>query len=75
MSNLSREQVIVCYMMNDKKVIAEMLYDTITRYESEIEQLKSILKVYKPLEKDNPTNVTIPNPTKRMYPYLGDYDE
>jgi hypothetical protein len=34
MNSLSKEQVIECYMMNSQKVLAELLYDTITRYES-----------------------------------------
>lgn len=37
---LSRETTIECYMMNDKKVIAEMLYDTITKYEERLKELE-----------------------------------
>lgn len=32
---MDRKTVLECYMMNDKHVIAEMLYDTITKYESQ----------------------------------------
>ena len=35
---MTREHIIEAYMINDKHVIAEMLYDTITKYE---EKLKS----------------------------------
>ena len=35
---MTREDIIEAYMINDKHVIAEMLYDTITKYE---EKLKS----------------------------------
>ncbi len=31
---MTRETILETYMMNDKKVIAEMLYDTITKYEN-----------------------------------------
>ena len=34
MNSLSKEQVIECYLKNSQKVLAELLYDTITRYES-----------------------------------------
>jgi len=30
---ISKDSVVEAYMINDKRVIAEMLYDTITRYE------------------------------------------
>lgn len=32
---MTREQTIETYMMNSSKVIAEMLYDTISRYEKQ----------------------------------------
>jgi len=31
---MTRGETIECYMINDKKVIAEMLYDTIAKHES-----------------------------------------
>lgn len=31
---MTREEIIETYMINSKKVIAEMLHDTIQRYES-----------------------------------------
>ena len=34
----SREDVIEGYLMNSPKVVAEMLYDTIERYEKELKQ-------------------------------------
>ena len=37
---MTREQVIETYLMNSPKVVAEMLYDTIERYEAEIKELK-----------------------------------
>lgn len=37
---MTREQVIETYLINSPKVIAEMLYDTIERYEAEIKRLK-----------------------------------
>ena len=33
---MRREDVIKTYLMNSPKVVAEMLYDTITRYESKL---------------------------------------
>lgn len=39
---MTREQVIEIYLMNSPKVVAEMLYDTIERYEAEIKRLKEI---------------------------------
>lgn len=32
--NLTKEQIIETYLMNSPKVVAEMLYDTITNYEN-----------------------------------------
>ena len=31
---MTREEMLVCYEMNSKKVLAEILYDTITKYEN-----------------------------------------
>ena len=31
---MTKEQVIHCYLMNSPKVVAEMLYETIERYEN-----------------------------------------
>ena len=31
---MTKEQVIQCYLMNSPKVVAEMLYDTIEKYEN-----------------------------------------
>ena len=51
---ISRDKMIKCYMINDKKVIAEMLYDTIARYENKIETFESRVckncKHFKPRE-------------------------
>ena len=33
---LSKSQVMEYYLMNSKEVLAEMLYDTITKYESRL---------------------------------------
>ena len=38
---LTREEIIECYMINEKHVIAEMLFDTITKYEAELEEINS----------------------------------
>ena len=40
---MSRKDVIIAgYMMNEKHVIAEMLYDTITRYENILSSIAAI---------------------------------
>lgn len=39
---MSRKDVIDGYMMNEKHVIAEMLYDTITRYENMLSSMATI---------------------------------
>lgn len=39
---MSRKDVIAGYMMNEKHVIAEMLYDTITRYENILSSMATI---------------------------------
>jgi len=38
---IAKESVIEAYMINDKKVIAEMLYDTVTMYEELLKVLKT----------------------------------
>lgn len=40
---MTREEVIKGYMINEKHVIAEMLYDTITKYEQRIKSLEAQL--------------------------------
>lgn len=37
---MTRQDVIDGYMINEKHVIAEMLYDTITKYENRIKDLE-----------------------------------
>lgn len=63
---LSREATIECYMMNDKKVIAEMLYDTITKYEERLKELEynmatSIEEIEYALAKPQCANVYLNN--------------
>ena len=36
---MTKDQIIEAYMFNSQKVLAEMLYDTITRYEKKINNL------------------------------------
>lgn len=36
---LTKEQIVETYMINSHKVLAEMLYDTITKYEKKINNL------------------------------------
>lgn len=38
---MTREDIIDGYMINEKHVIAEMLYDTITKYEKRITELEA----------------------------------
>ena len=38
---MTRESVIEGYLINSPKVLAEMLYDTITRYEARIAELEA----------------------------------
>jgi hypothetical protein len=38
---MTREAVIEGYLINSPKVLAEMLYDTITRYEARIAELEA----------------------------------
>ena len=38
---MTKEDVVSGYMINEKHVIAEMLYDTIARYEQRIAELES----------------------------------
>ena len=40
---MTRDQTIEMYMFNSQKVLAEMLYDTITRYEKKINNLRIAL--------------------------------
>lgn len=44
---MSRKDVIDGYMMNEKHVIAEMLYDTITRYENILSNIAAIAEADK----------------------------
>lgn len=41
---MTKQDVINGYMINEKHVIAEMLYDTITRYEATIEAQNVIIR-------------------------------
>ena len=36
---MTKEQIVQGYLMNSPKVVAEMLYDTITKYETKINNL------------------------------------
>ena len=38
-----KEQVIQGYLMNSPKVVAEMLYETIERYEAKIKEYKDMV--------------------------------
>ena len=38
---LTKEHYIAAYLMNSPRVVAEMLYDTITRYEEKIAQMQT----------------------------------
>ena len=53
----SREDVIEGYLMNSPKVVAEMLYDTIERYEKELkkgqENYNKLWEMYSELKKEN----------------------
>lgn len=40
---MTREQVIETYLMNSPRVVAEMLYDTIARYEEQIKELNETI--------------------------------
>jgi len=40
---MTREQVIETYLTNSPRVVAEMLYDTIERYEEQIKELKETI--------------------------------
>ena len=44
---MSRKDVIDGYMMNEKHVIAEMLYDTITRYENILSNIAAMAEADK----------------------------
>ena len=41
---MTKEQVIQGYLMNSPKVVAEMLYETIERYEAKIKEYKDMIK-------------------------------
>ena len=40
---MTKEQVIETYLMNKPQVVAEMLYDTITRYEVKIKEYEDMI--------------------------------
>jgi len=37
---MNKELIIECYMMLEKKTLAELLYDTITKYENKLKELE-----------------------------------
>lgn len=41
---MNRETVIQAYLMNKPRIIAEMLYDTIEKYEKKITELEKLIK-------------------------------
>lgn len=41
---MTKEQVIQGYLMNSPKVVAEMLYETIERYEVKIKEYEEMIK-------------------------------
>lgn len=41
---MTKEQVVQGYLMNSPKVVAEMLYDTIERYELKIKEYEEMIK-------------------------------
>ena len=41
---MTKEQVIRGYLMNSPKVVAEMLYETIERYELKIKEYEEMIK-------------------------------
>ena len=49
---MTREDVVSGYMINEKHVIAEMLYDTITKYEQRIAELEEDIRQRECLEMD-----------------------
>ena len=40
---MTKEQAIEVYLMNKPQVVAEMLYDTITRYEAKIKEYEEMI--------------------------------
>ena len=41
---MTKEQVVQGYLMNSPKVVAEMLYETIERYEAKIKEYKEMIE-------------------------------
>ena len=41
---MTKEQIVQGYLMNSPKVVAEMLYETIERYEAKIKEYKEMLE-------------------------------
>ena len=41
---MTKEQVVQGYLMNSPKVVAEMLYETIERYEAKIKEYKDMIE-------------------------------
>ena len=41
---MTKEQVIKTYLMNKPQVVAEMLYETIERYEKKIKEYEEMIK-------------------------------
>lgn len=41
---MTKEQVVQGYLMNSPKVVAEMLYETIERYEVKIKEYKEMIE-------------------------------
>ena len=41
---MTKEQVVQGYLMNSPKVVAEMLYETIERYELKIKEYEDMIK-------------------------------
>ena len=41
---MTKEQVVQGYLMNSPKVVAEMLYETIERYEAKIKEYKEMVE-------------------------------
>lgn len=42
---LTKEQVVQGYLLNSPKVVAEMLYETIERYEIKIKEYEDMIKM------------------------------
>ena len=41
---MTKEQIVQGYLMNSPKVVAEMLYETIERYEAKIKEYKGMVE-------------------------------